>query len=245
MKSVELTITNLFGIDFAIEKGRILTADELWSVKYIVDTFLPSSEVLMAEKLNASAIAEKNLKDCPLTVEEKAEMFIPEFPVKNRDKRAKSRDGKALEGRKHKRCKGYHTSEKPYNKYCKEMSRKISKRNFKEHWQEELPEYWDACDQWYDEEEEEQSRNFFPHGDYICDPVRGYDCPENRKINEYIGYIEEEEELDRWGYMDLDDYDETEESMYEQGFEAGKQYVVDLLKEHGIIIDLDRLDAVK
>lgn len=249
MKSVELTTTNLFGVNFAIEKGRILTADELWSVRHIVSTFLPPSEVLMAEKLNANALAEKNLKDYPLTIEEKTEMFVPEFPVKNKDKRAKSRNGKALEGRKHKGCVGSNYGWKKYNNFCKEHDRKVSDRNFKEHWQEELPEDWDACDYFWrnKEQENETYHDAFPHGNYICDPVKGYDCPENKEINEHIGYPVHEEEHDYdWDYDYYDDdYDETEESMYEQGFEAGKQYVVDLLKEHGITVDLSILDSVK
>lgn len=261
MKHVELATTNLFGVDFTIEKGRILTADELWSAKYIVSTFLPPSEVLMAERLNASAISEKNLKDCPLTVEEKAEMFVPEFPVKNRDKRAKSRNGKALEGRKHKGCVGSNYGWKKYNSFCKEQSRKVSDRNFKEHWQEELPEDWDACDYFWrnKEQEDEIYRDGFPHGDYICDPVKGYDCPENKEINEHISHLVHEEELPEhehdydWDYADY--YDEEEDDTrddlsgddyaYNHGFEAGKQYVIDLLKAHGITVDLSILDSVK
>ncbi len=204
---------NIMGLDVVLTDNRVLSPNELWSIRAIAETFNhPSNEVLMAEKLNANALAEKNLKDCPLTVEEQAEMFVPEFPVKNRDKRAKSRNGKALEGRKHKGCANSNYGWKKYNNFCKEHDRKVSKRNFKEHWQEELPEYWDACDQWYDEEE-------LPEHEYDWDYVEekkfeiARECSYNKGYN--LGYHE--------------------------GFEAGQKYILDLLKQVGVNVNLETL----
>ena len=265
-KHTTLVPVDIFGFQFMVSEEKGLSPEALWTAKEIVESFnTPSSEVLIAEIQNANALAEKNLKDCPLTTEEKAEMFIPEFPVKNRNKRAKSRDGKALEGRKHKGCADSNYGWKKYNKYCKEMSRKVSKRNFKEHWQEELPlpaGEWDECDYFWrrKEQEEEQYRNFFPHGDYICDPVKGYRCPENKEMNEHIDYLVHEEKLPEheydwdtdWDLADWNDSHATKEEQtyshgytegYCEGFEADKQYVLNLLKNHGITVDLDALNA--